>query len=130
MAKIKINDIIVSCVLKSEYAKKNPQVLKWIEQDLDKMIEYYKHVYSMEQRIELARATMDIDAFQDRCMELDRQRTDKHNAAIAAVIDLNSCTIQAGFSKCVNVDDLESQHRTDIAEAIYDFCNAWVRRNK
>lgn len=129
MAKITIHDFVVSGAIKSVYAQNNPKVLEWMTLDLDKMIEYYKHVYSMEQRIELARATLDIEGFQNRVMELDRQRTDKHNAAIAAVIDLDSCTRQAGFGTCVNVDDLEKCHRTDIAEAIYDFCDKWVRRN-
>ena len=130
MAKIRIHDFIVSGALKSKYAQENPQVLEWINQDLDNMIEYYRHVYSMEQRIELARATMDIEGFQNRVMELDQQRRDKHNAAIKAVIDLDSCTRQCGFGSCVSVSDLENQHRTDIAEAIYTFCDTWVRKSK
>ena len=129
MAEIKIHDFIVSGAIKSSYAHENPQVLEWMNKDLDNMIEYYRHVYSMEQRIELARATLDIESFQNRVMELDQQRTDKHNAAIAAVIDLDSCTKQCGFGSCVNSDDLNTEHRTDIAEAIYDFCDKWVRRN-
>jgi murein endopeptidase len=129
MAKIKIYDFIVSGAIKSRKCQENPQVLTWINDDLDKMMSYYKHVFSMEQRVELARATMDLEDFQQRVMQLDQQRKAKHDAAIAAIKDLDSCTRQAGFGSCLNVDDLDKVHRTDIAEAIYDFCDLWVRRN-
>lgn len=131
--KIKIYDVIVDMALKSTYAEKNPEVLGWITKDLRAMIEYYKHVYSMEQEIRKlqvkygAMDASDRQAYQFEVMELDRERTEKHNAAISALIDLDSCTRQTGYGSCVNVPDLTACHRTDIAEAIYDFCYAWVK---
>lgn len=127
---IKIRDFVVSGALKSSYAANHDKVLEWMNQDLEKMMEYYKHVYSMEQRIQLARYRMDTDAYQAFAMELDQQRRDKHDAAIAGVIDLDSCCMQCGFGSCVNVDDLSKCDRSDIADAIFDFCDKWVRRNK
>ena len=128
--RIKIHDFIVSGALNSIYATKNPKVLEWINQDLDTMIEYYKHVYSMEQRLQLARVRMDLEAYQDRVVELDRQRREKHDAAISGIKDLDSCCQQCGFGSCVNVADLDACDRSDIADAIFDFCDKWVKRNK
>lgn len=128
--RIKIYDFTVNGALNSIYATKNPKVLEWMNQDLDAMIEYYKHVYSMEQRLQLARARMDLEAYQDRVVELDRQRREKHDAAISGIKDLDSCCLQCGFGSCVNVADLDTCDRSDIADAIFDFCDKWVKRNK
>lgn len=125
---MKIRDYIVSGALGSSYAKKNPQVLEWMNQDLEKMLEYYRHVYSMTQRIQLARVRMDTEDYQSFVMELDQQRKYKHDAAISAVRDLDSCCIQTGFGSCLD-SDIEKVDRSIIADAIFAFCDKWVRKS-
>lgn len=132
MSKIKIYDFVVSGAMKSQYAADHEMLLKWMSTDLTKLIEYYRFVYMLEQRIRMAEVefAMDIQAYQDEILELDRKRTAKHNDAIAALVDLDSCTRQAGFGSCVSVTDIEAQNRSDIGDAIFDFCGKWVKRNK
>ena len=131
MSRIKIMDFVVSGALKSKYAADNPQVLDWIDKDLALMLEYHNYVYILAQKIQRAELeSFDRESYQNAVMELDRKRTEKHDAAIAALVDLDSCTRQCGFGTCVNVQDLVGQNRSDIGDAIFEFCAVWVKRNK
>ena len=132
MSKIQIYDFVVASAMKSEYAADHEMLLKWMSTDLAKLVEYYRFVYMLAHRIRMAEVeySTDIQAYQDEIMELDRKRRDKHNDAIAALVDLDSCTRQAGFGTCISVTDIEAQNRSDIGDAIFAFCEKWVKRNK
>lgn len=135
MANVKIYDFIIESALQSTYAQENEQVLKWMNNDMDTLIEYYKAVYSQEQRIQLMKARTDnsdadsVKEYQQFVMKLDEARRLKHDAAISGLKDLESCCKQCGYGSCVNVD-LDTCHRTDIADAIFDFCAKWVKKSK
>lgn len=134
--KVKIHPHIIKQAMSSKEAQNNEQLMNWINKDMEKMIDYYEHVYNMPQRLQLWKFHCDIDDYQNRVMELDRQRRDKHNEAISALIDLNSCCRQAGTLACVDVggvqffttdEDIRSADRTDIADSIFEFCGNWIQ---
>lgn len=126
---MRIKEIIVDMSIKSKKAAENQQrILNWMNKDLDNMIEYYNHVYSEPQRIQLLQARcFDVTEYQEGVERLDAQRKEKHDAAISAVRDLDSCCKDCGFGSCID-EDLESAHRTEIADAIFEFCDKWVRK--
>lgn len=134
--RIKIHPHIIQMSMSSEYAKTHDKMHEWINKDMETMIEYYKHVYNMPQRIEMFKARYDTEDFQQRAMELDRQRRDKHDAAISALIDLNDCCRQCRVGSCVDVgnkifdvtsEDIRNCERSIIADGIFDFCGKWIQ---
>lgn len=134
--RIKIHPHIIKMAITSEYAKNHEHMHQWIDKDMNTMIEYYKHVYNMPQRIEMFRARYDREDFQNRVMELDQQRKDKHDAAISALIDLNDCCRECKINSCVDVgdkiydvtsEDIRNCERSIIADGIFDFCGKWIQ---
>lgn len=103
-------------------AEKDPLALKRMNKELDKLIAYEKHVYSMPQRMQLIRArAVDNDECHYLLMQLDTRRRVLHDEAISALKVLELDVMGDLTDK-----PIESTGRSEIADAIFEFVHEWT----
>ena len=117
---MKINAIsIYTALLRAE---KDETALKRMNKELDKLIAYEKHVYSMPQRMQLIKArAVDNDEYQYLYTQLDARRRELHDEAISALKVLEMDVMGDIADK-----PIDSTGRSEIADAIFEFVHEWT----
>lgn len=112
----KINCDIIDKMLNSS----DDNTSKTIMFDIKLLIDYAKHVSTMDERIkELVQKGDRASDYTVRLIE--QQRREKHDAAIQCLYELNEISHSMGFDK-VYQGSFDEADRGDIAQAIFEFC--------
>lgn len=112
---------ILKALSKTEHAEE-------LNKSLASLEEYSHHVANMTLRIKMLRFRIDdfgIKEYQERVMQLDRERKSKHTIAIGKVARINDLCESAGlppfYQGDVDVNDREARHElADFIFRLYD----------
>ena len=105
-----------------ESSKKDPELLDAVQDALNSFEEYHTAIYSMETKKKLLSGTVDTQAYQEAVTDLDRKRTNCHNAVLANVSMLNR--MAAGMNLPPVYDGViskEQPYRRQVADDVLHF---------
>lgn len=118
----RINYDIIDTMLKTSENDAKKEILF----EIKFLIDYAKHISTMEQRIrELIQKDDGMSNYAIRALETQRQ--EKHNLAIQSLYNLNETAVSMGLEK-VYSGGFEETDRGDIAQAIFEFCKWYFKK--
>lgn len=107
-----INQLIIKC-------KDDDRILKLVSEQLDTLSDYVKIVVNMQYKNAILLESKP-NGYQDDVINLDRNRTNAHNAAINACNIINRIAEKNELEQIFNID---TSDRKQVAKVIGDFIN-------
>ena len=105
-----------------ESSKDDPELLEAIQDALKSFEEYHTAIYSMETRRKILQVSADTRTYQMEMMEMDQNRTNRHNAVLANVSMLNNIAAAAGLPPVYDGSiSREQPYRRQVADAVLQF---------
>jgi len=105
-----------------ENSKKDPELLEAVRDALKSFEEYHTAIYSMETRKKLLNGTAEAQIYQSEVADMDRRRTNCHNAVLANVSMLNRMAAMAGLPPVYDgVISRDHPYRRQVADAVLAF---------
>ena len=105
-----------------ESSKKDPELLDAVLDALNSFEEYHTAIYSMETKKKLLAGTVDTQTYQEAVTDLDRKRTNCHNAVLANVSILNRMADRMNLPPVYDgVISKEQPYRRQVADDVLHF---------
>lgn len=114
----KINETVLRTI--ADDAEFGPRAVKYVEA----LVEYAACVMVMPFEIaalDASKSALDGEAYREAQQSLDRNRSSKHDRAIASLAALNRMAEKLGLAP-VYAGDPHDDHRGDVAHAVFALC--------